>query len=128
MASGCRDCSSSAVMPPTNIAESPCTRRIGRSLANQRSPGALISRLRSGPCGPATRAKIASLRRPRTRSAGLAAFTLPLSAVVARAQPGEVVGDRALGIVGGLVAGVFAEPADVEEGSLARSGRAPAFG
>ena len=52
IASGCSDCSSSARRPPTNIAESPCTRRIGRSPANQRSPGAWISARRSRPSRP----------------------------------------------------------------------------
>jgi len=55
--------------PPMNIEESLWTRRMGRSSANQRSPGALISRRRSGPCGPATRWKIRPPRRSRTRSA-----------------------------------------------------------
>ena len=40
-------------------------------------------------------------------------------AVVAFAQPGEVVRDRAAGVVGGLVAGVLAEPGDVEPDWLA---------
>ncbi len=70
MASGCSDCSSRARMPPMNIDESPCTRRTGRSSANQRSPGvSWITRRRAGPSGPATRSKIAAPSRPRIRSA-----------------------------------------------------------
>ena len=47
--------SSSARNPPTNIEASACTRRIGRSSANQRGPGvSWIRALLSGPSGPAT--------------------------------------------------------------------------
>src|SRR5690242_2160117 len=68
MASGCSDCSSSARIPPMNIDESPCTRRIGRPSANQRSPPALITWRRDGPSGPATRSKMAAPIRRRKRS------------------------------------------------------------
>lgn len=44
------------------------------------------------------------------------------------AEPGYVVGDRSFGVVTGLVAGVRAEPADVEAQSLAGASRAAAFG
>ena len=36
---GCSDCNNNARRPPTNIEASACTRRIGRSSANQRGPG-----------------------------------------------------------------------------------------
>ena len=49
-------------------------------------------------------------------------------ALVACAQPGEVVGDRSFGVVGGLAAGVLAKPADVEAHFLAGSGRVAALG
>src|SRR5215468_10164687 len=69
MASGCSDCSSRALIPPMNIDESPCTRRTGRSSANQRSPPALITWRRPGPSGPATRSKMAAPIRRRNQSA-----------------------------------------------------------
>src|SRR5579862_5914082 len=47
---------------------------------------------------------------------------------VAGPQPGEVIGDRAVRVVGGLVARVLAEPADVEADPLAGSGRTGALG
>src|SRR4029077_3347612 len=52
--------------PPMNMDESPCTRRIGRPSANQRSPPALITWRREGPSGPATRSKMAAPIRRRT--------------------------------------------------------------
>ena len=68
MASGCSDCSSSARSPPANMDASPCTRRIGRSSANQRGPGAAKRSRLAGPFGPATRAKSAPAIRCRNAS------------------------------------------------------------
>jgi hypothetical protein len=94
-----------------NIDESPCTRRTGRSSANQRSPGPWwIRRARDGPCGPATRSKIAAPIRPRICSAALATFLLSLRAKQAEApaDPGpeeiqdlDVTGDDADRIAAG---------------------------
>ncbi len=80
MASGCSDCSSRALIAPMNIAESLCTWRIGRSPANQRSPGDWSAgRWRDVSCGPATRSTIAAPIRPRTRSAAPRALIYLLS-------------------------------------------------
>ena len=55
MASGWRDCNSSARIPPTNIEASACTVQIGSPGANQRSPSvSQIRRAIVGPSGPAT--------------------------------------------------------------------------
>ena len=68
-------------MPPTNIAESPCTWRIGRSSANQRSPGATCTAARrAGLGGPAhpledRRADAASYRTRRILNAHLTSIT-----------------------------------------------------
>src|SRR5215831_3544442 len=66
IASGCSDCSSSALIPPTNIDASACTCRTGRSRPNQPSPA---SCRRAGLGGPETRSMIAAPIRRRTRSA-----------------------------------------------------------
>src|SRR6476469_3335442 len=90
MASGCSDCRSSARSPPTNIDASPCTRRIGRSGANQRGPGALWIRLRRpGPSSPATfwntsapsRARRSASRLVREPTPGTRSSTTPPSSV-----------------------------------------------
>ena len=60
MATGCSDWSSSARMPPTNIAVSACTRQIGSSSVNQRGPGVYqICSWASWNSGPAIRSRTA---------------------------------------------------------------------
>src|ERR1700722_15918510 len=81
MARGCSDCSSNAVIPPTNMAESPWTARIGLPSANSRSPGAPITPRRAAPSGPATRSKIAPAILARTRSTPPTVPTGPFSQI-----------------------------------------------
>src|SRR3954452_8923582 len=66
IAAGWRIWRSTARRPPTYMEASPWTRVIGLPGSNQRGPGVPWIRSRCiAPCGPATRAKMASFNRPR---------------------------------------------------------------
>src|SRR5262245_46152070 len=56
------------------------------------------------------------------------AVRLTPSAIVAGAQPADVVADRSVGVVAGLVAGVRPEPGDVQVDVVAGSVRVAARG
>src|SRR5215475_1778914 len=64
----------------------------------------------------ASRCRITKTCRPRRPRRG---WLVRCSTLVADAQPGDVVGGGAFGVVGGLVAGVLLDTGDVEVVALA---------